>query len=228
MDTPQHVAIVMDGNGRWAKKRLLPRNLGHKQGVEALRETVKGCIEFGVRYLSVYVFSTENWKRPEGEVQFLMDLLKSLIKIEIKKLHEQSVKVRFLGDLSALETSLQEGFSWAETLTAHNTALQLNLMINYGARDELVHAFQTLQAKGSAVTEASLSEALYTSGIPDPDIVIRTGGDFRLSNFLLWQSAYSEFFFLDTLWPDFNKEVLAQVLSDFKKRERRFGGLNDA
>jgi undecaprenyl diphosphate synthase len=226
VDGPQHIAIVMDGNGRWAKKRLLPRNMGHKQGVEALRRTVEGCIAFKVKYLSVYVFSTENWKRPAEEVGFLMALLKDLIKKEVQKLHKQAVKVRFLGDLTALDVDINEGISWAEDLTQSNTALQLNLMVNYGSKMELVKAAKQLQDSNQPISEEALSGALFTAGIPDPDILIRTGGDHRLSNFLLWQAAYSELFFLDMLWPDFTQDTLKNVIDAFHKRERRFGGLN--
>lgn len=227
---PQHVAIIMDGNGRWAKKRFMPRTVGHQQGAEALRETLKACAELGIKYLTVYVFSTENWARPIEEVQFLMKLLKKLILEEVPALNEAGAKVKCLGALEALDSDLQDNIREAEKKTAHNEVVQLNLMINYGAKSELLQAVKTVVSKypnPEELNEASFSNCLYTVGIPDPDILIRTGGDFRLSNYLLWQLAYSELFFLDILWPDFGRDSLIDVVRQFQKRERRFGGIEN-
>lgn len=228
---PQHVAIIMDGNGRWAKRRLLPRKMGHKQGAEALRTAIHSCAELGIRYLSVYVFSTENWKRPEEEVSFLMNFFTDLIQKEAPELNRQGVCVRVLGDLAELDSKLQEKIKNTEKQTENNTRLQLNLMMNYGSRRELTQACQSLADKVKAgelstITESDISEKLYTKSIPDPDILIRTGGDTRVSNFLLWQIAYSECFFLDQLWPDFCRETLLSVVKDYQHRDRRYGGLN--
>ncbi len=225
----QHVAIIMDGNGRWAKQRLMPRHFGHREGAEALRRTIKAAVELGIRYLSVYTFSTENWKRPTEEVDFLMGLFVKLLKSELDLFVKHEIRLRCLGDLSQLPRDLQVKIVETEQKTTGFTKLQLNLMLNYGGRAEIVRACNTLVQGASSermiITEEDLSAALYTSGTPDPDILIRTGGDFRISNFLLWQCAYSELFFLPILWPDFNKETLEQVLQEFKTRERRYGGV---
>ncbi len=228
---PRHVAIVMDGNGRWAKKRHMPRTYGHKEGAEALRKTIKACVEFGVEYLTVYVFSTENWKRPEDEVGFLMDLFRLLIAKEIPTLNQEGVKVRCLGDIQGLHFDVQDAIRKAEEMTSKNSVLQLNLMLNYGARHEILQACRAMLERGKedvsfSVSQADFESELYTSGIPDPEILVRTGGDVRVSNYLLWQIAYSELFFLETLWPDFNRESLIEVLKQFQNRERRFGGLS--
>ena len=229
---PAHVAIVMDGNGRWAKKRFLPRIMGHRSGAESLRTTIKTCVEFGISYLTVYVFSTENWKRPATEVSFLMGFLKQLVLQELPELKSQGVKIQFLGELSALADDLQNNIRIAQDETAHNTILTLNMMVNYGSRNEILHACKAMvrDAKNGTLDEASVTESvfssyLYTKTIPDPDILIRTGGDIRISNYLLWQIAYSELFFLDSLWPDFNRDTLIKVLQEFQNRERRFGAL---
>lgn len=225
---PRHLAVIMDGNGRWAKKRFLPRTMGHQQGAEALRVTLKACAELGIPYLTVYVFSTENWKRPPEEVQFLMKLLKKLILEEVPALNKAHVRVKCLGDIKALAPDLQVAIQEAERLTAHNEAVQLNLMINYGARHELLEAVKAIQNSSvDSLTEEVFSRHLYTRGIPDPEILVRTGGDFRLSNYLLWQMAYTELFFLDILWPDFGREQVIDVVKRFQKRERRFGGIHD-
>lgn len=227
---PAHVAIIMDGNGRWAKKRFLPRKAGHKQGAEALRNTIKACREFGVRFLSVYVFSTENWKRPPKEVEFLMAFFKELIIKELPELNKNGVRVRCLGDVDALDPELKEKIAYAENATETNTTLQLNLLINYGSRREIVQAaakaWDALQrGEITELTEENFSDFLYTGECPEPEIFIRTGGDYRISNYLLWQISYSELFFLDLLWPDFNKNVLAEIIGKFQQRQRRFGGL---
>lgn len=229
---PQHVAIVMDGNGRWATKKGLPRVMGHKQGAESLREIIRACADFHVHYLSVYAFSTENWTRPAEEVGFLMKFFRELIAREIPKLHKEGVRVRILGDVEGLDKDLRDLVRYAHDTTEHNTVMQFNILLNYGSRAEMTSAVRRLSediASGvlasESVTEDVFSRYLYTADIPDPDIVIRPGGEHRLSNFLLWQSAYSEIFFLDTLWPDFDRAALAQVVSQFQTRTRRFGGV---
>ncbi|MFC1770762.1 polyprenyl diphosphate synthase [Candidatus Margulisiibacteriota bacterium] len=226
---PQHIAIIMDGNGRWAKGRFLPRQAGHREGAEALRRTIKACVEFGIRYLTVYVFSTENWKRPKTEVNFLMGLFKKLIVQEFDELDREGVYIKCLGDINKLHPEILKLIEQTEEKTRKNKTLQLNLMINYGSQDEIVQACRKILLEGSVNPDSLdpelFSKYLFTADITDPDILIRTGGDFRLSNFLLWQTAYAELFFPDILWPDFNREVLLGILTSFQKRERRFGGL---
>jgi undecaprenyl diphosphate synthase len=225
---PDHISIIMDGNGRWAKKRFLPRTMGHKEGAEALRRTIKACAKFKVSALSVYVFSTENWKRPQEEVSFLMGFFKRLLVKELAELHKEGVRVRCLGDIDSLNSELQELIKTIEQTTNDNKTLQLNLMINYGSRHEIINACQKIlndKKQIDVIDEDTFSKYLYTADIPDPDILIRTGGNLRISNFLLWQSAYTEMFFLDTLWPDFDENILLNVIKSFQKRTRRFGGL---
>ena len=227
---PQHIAIIMDGNGRWAKKRLMPRNFGHRQGQKQLKKTLVNCVKLGVKFLSVYVFSTENWRRPEEEVSFLLKFLKSTIQDELNELIKEGVRLKFLGDLSQFDQSLLDMISDSESKTKDNTNIQLNVMLNYGGRREIIDAVKTYVKNGGDIdtlTENSLQPCLYTEGIPDPDILIRTGGDLRISNFMLWQAAYSEFFFLDVFWPEFDFEELIKVIGEFQSRDRRFGGLNE-
>lgn len=228
---PNHIAIIMDGNGRWAKKRLMPRAVGHRQGAESLRKTLKACVKLGVNYLSVYTFSTENWKRPPKEVSLLMSLFKTLINQELPELNEQGVRVTCLGDRKGLSEDVLEAISNAEEKTKTNTAIQLNLLFNYGARREIVQACKGLAEdyKKGNITEISedvLSQYLLTRDCPDPDILIRTGGDYRISNYMLWQLSYAELFFLDRLWPDFDKKDLCEVIELFQNRDRRFGGVD--
>ncbi len=224
---PAHVAVIMDGNGRWAKSRFLPRQFGHRAGAEALRATIKACVEFGVHYLSVYTFSTENWKRPEAEVGFLMGLFQELIKKEIAELNRRGVRLHVLGATEELDPGLQDKIREAESLTAKNDTLHLNLMMNYGARRELVDAVRAIvKNPPETITEATISDMLTTKQMPDPDILIRTGGDFRVSNFMLWQIAYAEIFVLPILWPEFGRTQLAEIIKAYQTRDRRFGGLN--
>jgi undecaprenyl diphosphate synthase len=224
---PEHVAIIMDGNGRWAQEKGLPRTLGHKAGVKVLKKTVENAYALGIKYLSMYVFSSENWRRPKEEVDFLMKMLETLIIKEVKALHKKGVKVRFLGNTAGLSSYLQEKIIWAENLTQNNLNLQLNLLVNYGARQEIIHAVNALIENGAiSISEADMSGHLYTHDSPDPDLIIRTGGETRLSNFLLWQAAYSEIWVTSVCWPDFNKKLLEQALVDFATRDRRFGGLH--
>ncbi len=231
---PAHIAIIMDGNGRWAKRRFLPRNAGHRQGAEAFRETLKTCTSLGIKHLSVYVFSTENWRRPEQEVGFLMDLLGYLMDREIAQLKKKGVRMKVLGRVHALPEMLQEKVRRLESETAHNTDIQANLLINYGGRAEIIDAIQAISQEvlqgrlnSADIDERCVSEHLYSKGIPDPDLLIRTGGDFRVSNFLLWQAAYTELVITDTLWPDFGKESLIEAIRVYQGRERRFGGVHE-
>jgi undecaprenyl diphosphate synthase len=232
MTTPAHVAIIMDGNGRWAKARGLPRVAGHRAGVEALRQTVRAAGELGISWLTVYAFSSENWSRPKSEVSDLMGLLKIFIRRDLAELHENGVRVRIIGERSGLQPDIATLLEEAETLTANNRRTNLVIAFNYGGRDEIARAARRIAADAVSgkidVDEISIdhvSAALDTSEIPDPDLVIRTSGEIRLSNFLLWQAAYSELIFLPCYWPDFTKEHFAEALQQFSARERRFGGL---
>jgi len=228
MKIPPHIAIIMDGNGRWAKQRGLPRVEGHRRGAEALKRTVKACMELGVRYLTVYTFSTENWNRPKKEVDFLMRLLSFTIDREIGELRKNKVRLRFLGRISMLPKKLRERIMSAERATKNNSALNLNIMLNYGGRAEIVDAVRSIVKKGigsDKIDEGLISRSLYTAGIPDPDLLIRTAGEWRVSNFLLWQIAYTELWVTDILWPSFKKEHLLEAIQSYNKRVRKFGGL---
>lgn len=220
---PQHIAIVMDGNGRWAKKRFLPRVAGHKQGLESLKRCIKACVKEQVKVLTVFAFSSENWDRPAEEVSALLDLLLRGLNREMNDLHDAGVKVCFLGDRLALSNQLQEGLAQAETRTVNNQTLTLNVCFNYGGRWDIVHAAQQVVAKGQTISLQSLQENMSTAHCGDPDLVIRTGGEMRISNFLLWQTAYSEWVFSTKLWPEFDEADLNSAIQDFKTRERRFG-----
>ena len=220
---PRHIAIVMDGNGRWAKKRFLPRLAGHKQGVEALRRCVRLCIARGVRVLTVFAFSSENWNRPEEEVSGLMNLLAGALAREVPDLHKEGVRLHFVGERASLSEKVRTGFVQAEALTANNDCLLLNVCFNYGGRSDIVQAAAQLAAQGQAITESSMHAAMGMAHVPDPDLIIRTGGEFRISNFLLWQAAYSELYFSAALWPDFDAAELDAAIADFARRERRFG-----
>lgn len=224
---PQHIAIIMDGNGRWAAARNLPRLAGHRAGTENLRRIIKACVRFGIRYLTIYAFSTENWRRPEDEVQGLMRIMGDVLEKEVPELHEQGVQLRHIGRLEQLDEITQDKIRKAIETTKNNRRLILNVAWNYGGRDEIVHAVQKIAAKNippEDITQAVIADHLYTSGIPDPDLVIRTSGEIRTSNFLIWQSSYSEWYFTDTLWPDFDEESLKKAIAEFASRDRRFGG----
>jgi len=220
---PQHIAIVMDGNGRWASKRYLPRIAGHKQGVESLKRCARACDTRGVRVLTVFAFSSENWKRPTEEVTGLMDLFAFALSREVAQLHADGVQLRFIGERLGLSAKVLKSIEDAQAMTAANTRLILNVCFNYGGRWDIVQAAQKLSEQGLAVTEERLNQVMALAHVPDPDLVIRTGGEQRISNFLLWQSAYSEFFFTDALWPDFDELALDQAIASFAQRERRFG-----
>ncbi|NLV91182.1 MAG: isoprenyl transferase [Firmicutes bacterium] len=229
---PQHVAIIMDGNGRWATARGLVRSNGHRAGVEALKKTVREAHNLGIAYLTVYAFSTENWRRPQSEIDFLFYLLSEGLRTEIDELVGNDVKIRVLGDLTPLPESLQEAVAQAVKRTEGNDGLRLQIALNYGGRSEIVEACRRVCQKVLAgelnpdeLTEEGFASFLYTAEIPDPDLVIRTGGEMRLSNFLLWQSAYSELVVTDLFWPDFDGAALRQAIDCYVRRERRFGGL---
>ncbi|MDO5290014.1 MAG: polyprenyl diphosphate synthase [Pseudomonadota bacterium] len=224
---PHHIAIVMDGNGRWAKRRLMPRIAGHRQGVESLRRCIRACVARGVRVLTVFAFSSENWSRPADEVGGLMELLGKALAREVPELRQAGVRLHFVGHRAALSEALQQALAQAESDTTHNDKLVLNVCLNYGGRWDIVQAAvraaaQTA-ARGQPLTEAALGAALALAHVPDPDLLIRTGGEQRISNFLLWQCAYSELFFSDRLWPDFDETALDEALTAYAQRERRFG-----
>ena len=229
---PRHIAIIMDGNGRWAKQRGLPRTAGHKVGAETFRKIATYCKELGVEYLTVYAFSTENWKRPADEVNTIMGLLKQYMLEAIDSMERDQIRLRFLGDLSALSPELQELARRTNEISSHIQGFQANVCLNYGGRDEILHAARRFAqdcTRGEAVpedlTEEDFSSYLYSAGIPDPELIIRTSGEERLSGFLLWQCAYSEFYFCDTLWPDFDSRALDQAIIAYQSRDRRFGGV---
>lgn len=233
---PEHVAVIMDGNGRWAKKRALNRLKGHKAGIEAVRETIRCASDLGVRYLTIYSFSTENWKRPQEEVIGLMDLFAKTMLAEVDGLHEENVRVRTIGDLSALPAETREAFEEAWLKTRDNTGMTLVVAVNYGSRQEILHAAEACVRRALAtvaeggdptapLTEAEFAQGLYTADIPDPEVVIRTSGEMRLSNYLLWQVAYSEFVATDVLWPDFDRYEFVRCLLEFQSRDRRFGAV---
>lgn len=223
MAVPHHIAIVMDGNGRWATRRFLPRVAGHRQGVEALRRCVKACIDRGVAVLTVFAFSSENWNRPAEEVSSLMGLLAHALGAEVAELQRNGVQLHFVGDLAALSPKMRQGLAEAERSTADNRRLVLNVCFNYGGRWDIAQAAAGLAARGEAITEQSLDRALALAHVADPDLLIRTGGEQRLSNFLLWQAAYAELYFSPKFWPDFDEAELDAALAAFGQRERRFG-----
>jgi len=229
---PKHIAIIMDGNGRWAKQRNLPRSFGHKAGVETIREIVKECNKLNIKYLTLYAFSTENWKRPPDEVNALMKLLVEYLKNEFEELHSNNVIINSIGDISMLPLICQKELKSAYEKTKNNTGLTLNLALNYGGRDEITKAVVAIaedvkknKLSSDNINEDIISKYMYTSGMPDPDIIIRPSGEQRLSNFLLWQCAYSEFWYADINWPDFKAKDLHKAIADCQKRERRFGGI---
>ena len=230
--TPRHVAIIMDGNGRWATQRGLPRSAGHRQGVEALRRTVRAASDMGIEILTLYSFSTENWSRPQAEVRFLLELLRRFIRTDVADLHKSNVRIMIIGDREGLEPSLRTMFEEAEALTRHNTALKLIIAFNYGSRQEITRAVRALAQQVAAgrlspddITPEMIGSRLDTAGLPDPDLLIRTGGEQRISNYLLWQCAYTEFVFLPEYWPEFDAQSLARAIDTFRLRDRRFGGL---
>ncbi len=220
----KHIAIIMDGNRRWAKEKNLPSAMGHKKGVDSLKATMRACDDFGVKYLTVYAFSTENWNRKPEEVNFLMDLLGQTLKNELKEMDENNVVISFIGDTTKLSNNLQKILSNAVETTKNNTGVHLQIAFNYGSRAEIVHAInEIIKSQETEITEETISKYLYTKDIPDPDLLIRTGGEMRISNYLLWQIAYSEFIVRKEYWPEFNKEKLAECIVEYNNRNRRFG-----
>jgi undecaprenyl diphosphate synthase len=227
---PAHVAIIMDGNGRWAISRGLPRLAGHRAGTENLRRIITACVEFGIKYLTIYAFSTENWGRPREEVEGLMHILEDVIDRELDELHKQGVQLRHIGHLERLDPSIQQKVLQAIELTKNNDRLILNVAFNYGGRDEIVCAIKKIIADGikpEEVTADLVSRYLFTAGVPDPDLIIRTSGELRVSNFLIWQGAYSEWYITSTYWPDFDKEEFRKALETYAQRDRRYGGLSE-
>ena len=226
-EIPQHIAIIMDGNGRWAKKRFLPRVAGHKVGVEIVRDVIKHCVSIGVQYLTLFAFSSENWRRPPDEVSFLMSLFMEALKKEVGKLHKNNVRFLMIGDKSQFNEALIAEITAAETLTSKNTGLTLTIAANYGGRWDILQAMNAMQKAhpelSGRFTEADLTSYLSLSDAPEPDLFIRTGGEKRMSNFLLWQLAYTELYFTDTLWPDFDQAAFNLAIQSYQKRERRFG-----
>lgn len=229
---PKHISIIMDGNGRWAKKRGLPRSAGHKAGAKVIKSIARRCNELGVKNLTVYAFSTENWKRPNGEVNYIINLLRSYLK-DIDKYIKENISIRFIGDLSVFDKDIQDKIKSSEEASKKATGLVFSIAINYGGRNEIVHATKSLVQKvldGSLnindINEHILSDNMYTAGMPDVDLLIRPSGEYRISNFLIWQSAYAEYIFMnDILWPDFNTKHLDTAISEYSKRNRRFGGV---
>ena len=222
---PRHIAIIMDGNGRWAKKRGLPRTAGHKVGAETFRSIATYCQELGIQYLTIYAFSTENWKRPKDEVDTLMNLLEQYLQEAIDTMERDHIRLKVLGDAAALSPKLQRMIAETNDISTHYDGFQTNICLNYGGRAEILRAAQLCAAAGEDWTEENFSKYLWSAGIPDPELIIRPSGELRLSNFLLWQCAYSEFYFCDTLWPDFTRADLDKAIIDYQKRDRRFGGV---
>ncbi|KKB96076.1 Ditrans,polycis-undecaprenyl-diphosphate synthase ((2E,6E)-farnesyl-diphosphate specific) [Candidatus Arcanobacter lacustris] len=230
MTNPKHVAIILDGNGRWAESRGLPRIMGHKKGAERIREILKACIKLDIPYLTLYVFSIENWDRPTGEVKYLMDLLSYYLKEEIANIHKNNVKLKVIGNTTLLHEDIQKDIEYGTNLTKDNQKLTLNIALSYSGREEILMATKKIaqnildqKISIDEINEAFFAKQLYTDQIPDPDLLIRTSGEQRLSNFLLWQLAYTELFFTNTLWPDFSIDDFLQAINNFKSRERRYG-----
>lgn len=229
---PRHIAVIMDGNGRWAQKRFMPRTFGHRSGMNSLKQVVETCCNLGISCLTVFAFSTENWKRPRDEVNYLMNLLVEYINKEIEELHQNGIRLQVLGDYRSLPERSIKAIELALTKTAANQGMVFNIALNYGARDEIIRAVRSLAKQVEEgilavedINESTFSQALYTVGLPDPDLLIRTAGEMRVSNFLLWQIAYAEFWFSPLLWPDFNQQELLRAIWEFQQRDRRFGGL---
>ncbi|MBP3706193.1 MAG: isoprenyl transferase [Clostridia bacterium] len=224
---PTHIAIIMDGNGRWAKKRSLPRSAGHAAGSKNFKDIARYCNKIGLKYLTVYAFSTENWKRPKEEVENIMNILREYLK-DAKNFKDENIKVKFIGDLQPLDHDIKELIKDAENESENATGLHLNIALNYGGRDEIVHAVKKIVEEKIApedITEQTITDRLYTAGHPDPDFIIRPSGEYRLSNYLIWQSAYAEYWFSDVLWPDFKPKHLETAIDAFCGRDRRFGGV---
>jgi len=225
MISPKHIAIIMDGNGRWGLKNKKSRNLGHKSGLKTVEKIIKSSIKNNIKYLTLYAFSTENWKRPKLEINFLLNLLESFLNEKIDKLDKNGIKLKVIGNIKKFPKKIQKNLKSAQKTTNRNKKLQLILALNYGSKNELVNAIKLIKAKNMKVNESSIVKSLYTKGIPDPDILIRTGNTNRLSNFLLWQLSYSEIFFVKKMWPDFNERDYKKILNKFEKIKRNFGNI---
>ena len=225
MSSPQHVAIIMDGNGRWGIKKKKSRNYGHKRGIEVVEKILEEAIKKKIKYLTLYAFSTENWKRPRKEINFLIKLLEIYIKNEIKNLVEKKIKLKIIGNLNKFPKSLKNQLNKVEKLTIKNNKIQLNIALNYGSKEEIISSVKKIYKLSKSVNEKNISKYLYTNDIPDPEILIRTGNRFRLSNFLLWQCSYTEIFFIKKLWPDFNQNDFRKILTKFSNIRRNFGGI---
>lgn len=233
-DMPRHIAIIMDGNGRWARRRLMPRTMGHRAGMTTLKKVVESCVELKVPVLTVFAFSTENWRRPRDEVNYLMNLLIEFLHKELQELHSNNIQINILGDYKVLPDKCTNELDSAIQLTCNNDGLIFNIALNYGSRNEIIQAIREISRKvergeltPDQITEKLFNQMLYTRNLPDPDLLIRTAGEMRISNFLLWQIAYTELWITDRLWPDFTRDDLLAAIEDFRKRDRRFGGLNE-
>jgi undecaprenyl diphosphate synthase len=228
---PRHIAVIMDGNGRWARKRGLPRTAGHAAGAETFRRVAAYCKNIGIEYLTVYAFSTENWSRPADEVKSIMEILEKYLREAIETMERDRVKMKFFGDITFLSQKLQLLITETEQISSKFDGVQVNMCVNYGGRDEIVRAAQAYAREykntGASLTEDQFSRYLFSAGLPDPDLIIRPSGEMRISNFLLWQSAYSEFYFTDVLWPDFDERELDRAILSYQRRERRFGGVKE-
>ena len=224
---PRHIAIIMDGNGRWARRRGLPRRAGHAAGAETFRRIATCCKDMGVEYLTVYAFSTENWKRPPEEVAAIMELLEKYLLESVEKMEKDGIRLKILGDTAPLSEGLRALIAKTDEISGHVEGMQVNVCLNYGGRDEILRAAGAWSESGEPLSEETFSRYLYTGGIPDPDLVIRPSGEYRLSNFLLWQCAYAELYFTDVLWPDFTKKDLEKAIESYGKRDRRYGGVRE-
>ncbi len=230
---PRHIAIIMDGNGRWARKKLMPRSMGYRAGMKALKEVVKACVEIGIPILTVFAFSTENWKRPAEEINYLMNLLVEFLHKELKELNDNNIRINILGDYNYLSEKCRVGIEKALAVTGSNSGLIFNIALNYGSRKEILRAVKLMVDKLATgeietITEEMFSDFLFTKGLPDPDLLIRTAGEMRISNFLLWQIAYTELWFTDCLWPDFSREEFFRAIWEYQQRDRRFGGISSS
>ena len=227
MNSPKHVAIIMDGNGRWGIKKKNSRNFGHKKGLEVVENVIQIAAEHNIKYLSLYVFSTENWKRPLGEINYLFKLLENYIDKKMHNLLKKNIKINVLGNINPFPLKLKTKIKKVQKLTKFNYKIQVNMALNYGSRQEMILAFKKIRSKNLRINEKNINENLYTKSIPDPEILIRTGNTKRISNFLIWQCIYSEIFFVKKMWPDFNKKDFIKIISDYKKINRNFGGLSE-
>ena len=227
MNSPKHVAIIMDGNGRWGIKKKKSRNYGHKKGLETVEKIISAAIDKKINYLTLFVFSTENWKRPVKEINYLLKLLDNYINKEINSLIKRNIKIKVIGNINPFPKILKKKIRNVETVTKHNKRIQINMALNYGSRQEIISAIKNIKKKSETVNENNINKNLYTSGIPEPDILIRTGNTNRISNFLIWQLIYTEIFFEKKMWPDFNKQDFCRIIDNFGRIRRNFGGLNE-